>query len=146
MKKDRRSTQPAGTTKKWSGKVPGGVPTSERSSSQQRVLPVSGFGPHSRLVAQLRRVAAILDADEELNLPQVSANSLERSLKEFVQEVRLGLQEEGFTSTRDTGTRGSYGRRLRTTIKDPELAERVRKNRAAFKEEQFQILSNRRRT
>ncbi len=99
------------------------------------------YGPYGRVRAALMRVKGLLDADEGLSLPQVSVNDLERALSVFQDECRLGLPREG---TPSTPTRG-YGHKLITELKDPELAERVRKNRAEIREKQAAELQSRRR-
>lgn len=104
-------------------------------------------GAHGRIVANVRRAASVLEADVELSLPAVSVSALGRAVSSFLDEVRLGLPREGTSSTRTKGSSGTdrYGRSLQTEIRDPELAARVRKNRAAFKDEQALILKSRTR-
>ncbi len=106
-------------------------PSSSRSAEPSALL----VGHYSRLVGTLRRVAAVLDQDAEKRLPQVSVNSLERALKEFLQDVRLGLPVEGSSLTHASSSRPEYGRKLQTEITDPEMADRVRKMRQTVKKE-----------
>jgi len=98
------------------------------SSSPLEVRPVRLPEHYTRVGAKLNRIADLVRNDVAKELPQVVVNALERALNEFLQDIRLGLQVEGSSSTRSM-TPGHYGRRLSTEIKDPELAKRVAKNR-----------------
>ncbi len=104
------------------------------------------FGAYGRIVAKLRRIAAVLEADDALSLPRVSVNDLERAASTFLDEVRLGLpQREGSSSTPGSSTtRGRYGPKVEQEIRDPDRAARVRANRAQVKEEQLQRFQSRR--
>ncbi len=104
-------------------------PTQGSLSSQARVQQELLSGHYSRVVGLLRRVASVLDQDVEKRLPQVSVNSLERHLKEFVEDARLGLRDGDSFSNRGSSRREGYGRKLAVELVDPELAARVRANR-----------------
>ncbi len=117
---------------------------SSATSSAHSSYPLQYFGAYGRLVAKLRRCASVLEADDGLLLPRVSVNDLERAASTFLDEIRLGLpREDTIMPTGSSTTRGRYGRKLQTEIVDPELSMRVRKNRAAFKEQQAEALSQR---
>ncbi len=103
------------------------------------------FGAYGRIVAKLRRIAAVLEADDALSLPRVSVNDLERAASTFLDEVRLGLPREGSSLTPGSSTtRGRYGPKVEQEIRDPERAARVRANRDKIKEEQIQRFQSRR--
>ncbi len=103
------------------------------------------FGAYGRIVAKLRRIAAVLEADDALSLPRVSVNDLERAASAFLDEVRLGLPREGSSLTPgNSTTRGRYGPKVEQEIRDPERAARVRANRATIKAEQLARFQSRR--
>ncbi len=103
-------------------------PTPTRRSGTSEESPSSLlYGPYGRVRGALRRVLAVLDADDGLLLPQVSVNDLGRALSAFLEDARLGLAGGGSSSTRSP----AYTHKLTTELNDPELAARVRKNRKA---------------
>ena len=102
--------------------------------------------PYARVTAKVRRAANVLAADDGLSLPAVSVNDLERAVSTFLDEVRLGLPVADTSSSRTSGSgRRSYGSKLQLELKDPGRAQRVRENRAAFRNDQKAIMDQRKR-
>lgn len=100
--------------------------SSETSQSSESSLFSGGY---ARVRTKLSRAVSVLAADDELSLPQVSVNALERAVSTFLDEIRLGLPRVDSSGRGISSTEGRYGRKLQTEIVDAELARRVRKNR-----------------
>ena len=136
MSPTSRSQTYVGTSKrsrpKTGTRIRSPIPTSGTSYSGPQQF--QSFGPHERVRAALARVLAVVNADEELLLPQVSVNDLASALSAFLAESRLGLdrpQVGGSSSTRTPG----YSHKLRLELVDPEIAARVRANRRSVQKE-----------
>ncbi len=123
----------------------GGYRTPEPSSFQLAEPSGPSFGQYSRVVAAVRRAASLLEADQRKELPQVAVNALERAVKTFLQDVRLGLPQGGGTTSNQGSftTPGRYGRKMQTEVQDPERAARIRKNRAVWKDEEHSRMVSR---
>ncbi len=118
----------------------------ESSSSPAGEPPAPRFAHYTRVGAKLARAADLVRRDTNKELPPVSVNDLERAVTVFLDEVRLGLREEGSSSTRASSTtRGHYGREMDLEIRDPDRAARVRANRAAVKDDIHQQFLRRQR-
>ncbi len=133
-----RDSQPSANTPDWlRRRRPGGKGRPGTSgSSQQPAQPAPRPEHYSRVGAKLARVVNVILQDLGKDLPAVSINELERSLDQFLEEIRLGLPAGESSSTRTAqGTAGRYGRKLSAEVKDPELAARVRKNRASVRKD-----------
>ncbi len=125
-----------------------GLREMSRTPGASSSLPAEPLGPLSgqylRLVGELRKSVNLLDLDVAQELPPVAVAVLASAVRQFLRDARLGLPVEGSSSSMDSGN-NRYSRKLKLELTDPERAARVRHNREAFRNEEYERMRSRTR-